>query len=368
MTSTTSASGAPVPASPATPAGSVPAVPDLPAEAAAAEGAGVEAGAGSPPPRSDGRALMLALGVLLWLAMTVVGRPHPAHAAIVLHPDPPPYRQAITAVADHPASPAAGPSAAMSSAAGPSAVGLLPVGRSLADVLARFDPPPLPWAAGHRGVDLGATAGAPVRTARAGVVSFVGTIAGTGVVAVTHPDTGEPPLRTTYEPVTAVVAAGARVAAGEILGTVAAGPAHCPRSCLHWGLLRGHRYLDPLALLGLGHARLLPPEPDGGAGRSVGTVTPWSTRATALSVMATGSSAAPISSRFTAASTTPCTRTAVSPGCRCPRSASAVTTSSTNRPCEARIRSRAVSSSSPAEMAATARCRGSPASASWART
>jgi len=319
------------------------------------------------PPQSDGRGLLLGLGVLLWLAMTLAGPPHPAHAAIVLHPDPPPYRNAVShAAADgYPAGSHA-------------ATGLLPVGRSLADLLARFDPPPLPWAAGHRGVDLAAAAGTPVRAARAGVVSFVGTIAGTGVVAVTHPGTGEPPLRTTYEPVRPTVAAGARVGAGEILGTVAAGSAHCPRSCLHWGLLRGHRYLDPLALLGLGHARLLPVDPDAdvgavarvdpGSGRSVGTVTPWRTSATALSVMAVGSSAAPISSRLTADSTTPCTRTAVRPGCRWPRSASAVTTSSTSRPCEARIRSRAVSSSSPAEIAATARCRGSPASASCART
>jgi len=29
-------------------------------------------------------------------------------------------------------------------------------------------------------------------------------------------------------------------------------------ACLHWGLLQGDVYLDPLALLGLGRVRLLP--------------------------------------------------------------------------------------------------------------
>jgi len=307
------------------------------------------AGPGPRLPQPDSRALLLAVGVLLWLAMTVAGPPHPAYASIVLHPDQPPYPRAT--------------------ALPPRLDSLLPVGRSPADVLSRFDPPPLPWAAGHRGVDLAAAVGDPVRAARGGVVSFVGTIAGTGVVTVTHPGTGEPALRTTYEPVSPTVTAGSRVTTGETVGTLATGPWHCSRSCLHWGLLRGQRYLDPLALLGLGHARLLPEQPGpGSGGQAVGAVTPWSTRATALSVMAVGSSAAPISSRFTADSTTPCTRTAVSPGCRCPRSARAATTTSTSPPCAARIRSRAVSSSSPAEMAATARCLGSPARASCART
>jgi hypothetical protein len=50
-----------------------------------------------------------------------------------------------------------------------------------------------------------------------------------------------------------VVAAGARIGVVEdVLG-------HCGQeSCLHWGLLRGDSYLDPLWLLGLGPVRLLP--------------------------------------------------------------------------------------------------------------
>src|SRR5438105_2914584 len=66
-------------------------------------------------------------------------------------------------------------------------------------VVRGFDPPPVPWATGHRGVDLRARAGAPVHAAGAGVVGYAGVLAGRGVVAIHHPDG----LETTYEPVSA---------------------------------------------------------------------------------------------------------------------------------------------------------------------
>ncbi|MEV5240236.1 M23 family metallopeptidase [Streptomyces cinnamoneus] len=117
-------------------------------------------------------------------------------------------------------------------------------------VLRTWRPPPAPWAAGHRGVDLGAPPGSPVRAAASGTVSFAGTVAGRGVVAVELTGTGSPPLRTTYEPVRATVREGDRVAAGAVLGVLEAGPSHCgATTCLHWGLRRGDAYLDPLTLL-----------------------------------------------------------------------------------------------------------------------
>lgn len=122
-------------------------------------------------------------------------------------------------------------------------------------VLRRFDPPPAPWAAGHRGVDLAARPGATVRSAGEGVVSFAGRIAGRGVVTVAH----RGGLRTTYEPVESPLAAGAVVAAGDRIGVLVAGHPGCvAAACLHWGLRRGEQYLDPLSLLGLGRLRLLP--------------------------------------------------------------------------------------------------------------
>ncbi len=114
-------------------------------------------------------------------------------------------------------------------------------------------------------MDLSATVGTPVRAVAPGRVSFAGRVAGRGVVSVELAGTGEPPLRTTYEPVRAAVVKGDEVAAGGVLGVLEPVPSasHCPSSCLHWGLLRADVYLDPLSLLPpwllrRGPSRLLP--------------------------------------------------------------------------------------------------------------
>ncbi|GAA2397801.1 hypothetical protein GCM10010420_24840 [Streptomyces glaucosporus] len=121
-----------------------------------------------------------------------------------------------------------------------------------------WEPPPVRWTAGHRGVDLAARPGDPVRAAAAGRVSFAGRVAGRGVVSIELAATGDPPLRTTYEPVRAGVRAGDRVAAGDVVGVLEPEGLHCPAGCLHWGLRRGDAYLDPLSLLRRGPSRLLP--------------------------------------------------------------------------------------------------------------
>ncbi len=122
------------------------------------------------------------------------------------------------------------------------------------EVVHGFDPPRQRWSAGHRGVDLAALAGSRVRAAGAGTVSVAGMVAGVPVIAVVH---GE--LRTTYQPVLASVRVGQRVAPGAVLGTLVVSAGHClPAACLHWGLLRGRTYLDPLSLLGRGPPHLIP--------------------------------------------------------------------------------------------------------------
>lgn len=118
-----------------------------------------------------------------------------------------------------------------------------------------FEPPPTPYAAGHRGVDLAGLAATPVVAAGAGVVAFAGMVAGRPVVSVQHAGG----LRTTYEPVDPGVAAGQVVARGQPLGVLVAGHPACPSvACLHWGLRRGEVYLDPLSLLRPPRVRLLP--------------------------------------------------------------------------------------------------------------
>ena len=118
-----------------------------------------------------------------------------------------------------------------------------------------FAPPPTPYAAGHRGVDLAGAPGQQVLAAGAGVVAFAGMVAGRPVVSVQHADG----LRTTYEPVQLQVAAGQTVARGSPLGTLLVGHPDCAvEACLHWGLRRGETYLDPLSLLRPPRVRLLP--------------------------------------------------------------------------------------------------------------
>ena len=146
----------------------------------------------------------------------------------------------------------------LSSLAGPAAAGEGPWGWPLPgsspEVARPFAPPESRYGAGHRGVDLVATPGAPVLAAGAGRVGFAGLLAGRGVVVVVHGS-----LRTTYEPVTASVPVGASVAVGDVLGTLEPGHLGCPaEACLHWGLRRGEQYLDPLRLVQRGPVRLLP--------------------------------------------------------------------------------------------------------------
>ncbi len=126
------------------------------------------------------------------------------------------------------------------------------------DVVRHFEPPPTPYAAGHRGVDLAGSPGQAVLASLAGTVGFAGSIGGKPVVTVLHGG-----RRTTYEPVVASVERGQEVAAGDVLGRLVVTDSHCfPAACLHWGLVEGdgdaRTYLDPLSLVGGGPVRLLP--------------------------------------------------------------------------------------------------------------
>jgi murein DD-endopeptidase MepM/ murein hydrolase activator NlpD len=122
-------------------------------------------------------------------------------------------------------------------------------------VTRRFLPPPTPYGRGHRGVDLATAENAVVRAGRDGVVVFAGNVGGRGVVSLTHPDG----TRTTYEPLLPRVAAGQRLRTGDELGLLQPGHPGCPRrTCLHWGLLDGQTYLDPLGALAFTRVRLLP--------------------------------------------------------------------------------------------------------------
>ncbi|MGW7278868.1 murein hydrolase activator EnvC family protein [Streptomyces sp. NPDC054844] len=200
--------------------------------------------------------------VVLLLTALARGAPLPATAAV------PPTTAAATATTATDAGRVPDPAV-------PAVARLWPVGARPA-VLRGWEPPATPYGPGHRGVDLAAVAGTPVRAVAAGRVSFAGRVAGRGVVSLELTGTGDPPLRTTYEPVEVSVKKGDEVAAGEVLGTVRPTGSHCA-ACLHWGLLRGDVYLDPLTLLPPwlldgGPSRLLPvlgvPFPRAAGGRA----------------------------------------------------------------------------------------------------
>jgi murein DD-endopeptidase MepM/ murein hydrolase activator NlpD len=94
-----------------------------------------------------------------------------------------------------------------------------------------------------------------VLAAAAGTVRFAGSVAGRGVVVLTHSNG----ISTEYEPLAVGVRTGERVQVGELLGSLSGRHGRCSNGCLHWGAQRGGRYFDPMSLLEpLGVIRLIP--------------------------------------------------------------------------------------------------------------
>lgn len=133
------------------------------------------------------------------------------------------------------------------------------------DLLAPFDRPASPWAAGHRGVDLRAGRGTAVRSPAAGVVAFVGVVVDRPVVTVDH---GAGRV-SSFEPARAGVVVGEAVSRGQEIARVAVG-GHCSGACLHWGVRVEGEYIDPLSLLMDRRPSVLLPLPSANGRRSPG--------------------------------------------------------------------------------------------------
>jgi murein DD-endopeptidase MepM/ murein hydrolase activator NlpD len=113
-------------------------------------------------------------------------------------------------------------------------------------VIRGFDPPEQPYGTGHRGIDIGADPGTPVRAAEDGVVAFAGPIGGSLFVSLDHADG----IRTTYSWLSTVaVSRGQEVLRGAILGTTGGGHPRVEPPHLHFGARIGETYIDPMTLL-----------------------------------------------------------------------------------------------------------------------
>lgn len=112
------------------------------------------------------------------------------------------------------------------------------------------------WLPGHRGIDLGTSVGRTVNAPAAGEVTYAGVVVNRPVVSVRHAGG----FVSSLEPVDATVRVGDVVGVGDTLGTVSTAAGHCaPATCVHWGLRRDGRYVNPLDYLrGFGQVQLLP--------------------------------------------------------------------------------------------------------------
>ncbi|MCU1445876.1 M23 family metallopeptidase [Cryobacterium sp.] len=153
---------------------------------------------------------------------------------------------------------AAGPRPGARVGTAPSAQWTWPVGPSH-ELQRSFQAPATSYGAGHRGIDIVVGTGAPVHAPADGVVSFTGVVVDRPVLSIQH--AGD--LVSSFEPVTASVAAGDPVSAGQVVGVVGTG-AHCSGHCLHVGVRRHGQYISPMLFLGgVDRAVLLPLGPAG---------------------------------------------------------------------------------------------------------
>jgi murein DD-endopeptidase MepM/ murein hydrolase activator NlpD len=114
-------------------------------------------------------------------------------------------------------------------------------------VLRSFDPPENPYGSGHRGIDVAASPGTPVRAASAGVVAFAGPVGGRLFVTVDH-GAG---LESTYSFLESLaVRRGDPVIRGQVIARSGIGHADATVPHLHFGVRLNDAYVDPMDYLG----------------------------------------------------------------------------------------------------------------------
>jgi murein DD-endopeptidase MepM/ murein hydrolase activator NlpD len=123
------------------------------------------------------------------------------------------------------------------------------------EMIRPYDAPDDPFAAGHRGIDVAAPFGSPVRASAPGTVSFAGVVNANRTVTIDHGDG----LRTSYSFLAEIkVARSQHVETGQIVGTVGDGHAANQPSHVHLSARRDGTYFDPLRIyVGTSYSDLL---------------------------------------------------------------------------------------------------------------
>jgi murein DD-endopeptidase MepM/ murein hydrolase activator NlpD len=110
-----------------------------------------------------------------------------------------------------------------------------------------FDPPASPFGSGHRGIDIAAPVGTPVRAAAAGTVTFAGPVGGRLFVTVDH-GAG---LESTYSFLDSIaIRRGDLVSQGQAIARSGTGHSGDIVPGLHFGVKLADTYVDPLEYLG----------------------------------------------------------------------------------------------------------------------
>jgi murein DD-endopeptidase MepM/ murein hydrolase activator NlpD len=135
-------------------------------------------------------------------------------------------------------------------------------------VIRSFEPPPDPYGAGHRGIDIGASFGTELVAAEDGIVAFAGWVGGSLFVSIDH----EAGVRSTYSWLSVVdVSEGQAVQRGQAIGRTGQGHPGTPIPHLHFGTRIGDAYIDPMLMLERGSVagliHLAPLAPGPGPGR-----------------------------------------------------------------------------------------------------
>jgi murein DD-endopeptidase MepM/ murein hydrolase activator NlpD len=118
------------------------------------------------------------------------------------------------------------------------------------EVIRPFEEPANPYSAGHRGIDIAAPFGTPIRAPADGTVSFAGTVAGALFISIDHAGG----IRTSYSWVSSIaVKKGQSVRAGAVIGATGQGHPGSDRPHLHFSARLEGTYIDPMLLLGGGN-------------------------------------------------------------------------------------------------------------------